>query len=138
MYGGRWNSPGRPVIYCASSLSLAMLEILVHVSTEEDVGVKRLYFPIELPADAIETAATKALPRTWKSALNFGPCRHIGDAWLERGSALALRVPSAIVPSETNVLLNPLHPTFAKVAKWGRAQAFHLDPRLVRVRGAKS
>jgi RES domain-containing protein len=33
--GGRWNSPGRPVVYMAQSVSLAVLENLVHMSPSD-------------------------------------------------------------------------------------------------------
>ena len=33
--GGRWNSPGRAVVYLAESVSLAVLENLVHMTRED-------------------------------------------------------------------------------------------------------
>ena len=129
--GGRWNSPGRPAIYCAGSLSLAMLEILVHVTTAEDAGVKRVYFEINLAGDGMEEISVTALPRTWRSALDVRPCRALGDAWLSRASAVALKVPSAINPIESNFILNPAHPDFSKLLRWSKAKPFQLDARLL-------
>ena len=37
LYGGRWNSPGRAVVYLAGSLALAALEILVHVKSQREL-----------------------------------------------------------------------------------------------------
>jgi len=66
MYGGRWNSPGRPVIYCAGSVSLAILEILAHVETGEDAGVKRVLFRISLETERVEAVGARSLPRNWR------------------------------------------------------------------------
>ena len=35
IYGGRWNSPGTPIIYTAQSQALAVLEVLVHLDSPE-------------------------------------------------------------------------------------------------------
>ena len=66
IYGGRWNSPGRPAIYCAGSLSLAMLEVLAHVSTEEDAGEKRVFFTVDIDDKWMEEIAPTDLPRNWR------------------------------------------------------------------------
>lgn len=129
LYGGRWNSPGRPAIYCAATLSLAMLEIRVHVSSLEDAAIKRVVFRVSIPADAIEEIPAEELPRGWRSALNVAPCRKIGDAWLKEARTAALVVPSAIVPQEKNVILNPAHPDFRTV-RWSRAARIGFDSRL--------
>lgn len=130
LHGGRWNSPGRPVIYCSGTLSLAMLEILAHVNTSEEAGTERIVFRIEMDEEAAETISVGQLPKGWRSALDTAACRRIGDAWLARGAHPALRVPSALVPEESNVLLNPLHPDFAKAFRWERGRPLRLDARL--------
>src|SRR4051812_14063014 len=84
LYGGRWNSPGLPAIYCAGSLALGMLEILVHVQTSEEAGTKRLIYQLELDVGSCEEVSAASLPRHWRSALNTEPCRRVGDAWLRR------------------------------------------------------
>jgi RES domain-containing protein len=132
LYGGRWNSPGRPVVYCSGSLSLALLEVLAHVEAGEDAGVKRRLFRIELDPASCEEVRLATLPKNWRSALNPASCRRQGDAWLERGSSVALKVPSAIVPVESNYLLNPRHPDFPRAARWNRGTEFEIDPRLLR------
>jgi RES domain-containing protein len=130
IHGGRWNSPGRPAIYCAGSLSLAMLEVLAHVSTEEDAGEKRVFFTVDVDDQWVEEIAMTDLPRSWRSALNVGPCRRLGDAWLGRGHSVALRVPSALVAGEFNGILNPVHPHYRKAAIWSARKALRLDSRL--------
>ena len=129
IYGGRWNSPGRPAVYCAGSLSLAMLEVLAHVSTEEDTGEKRVFFIVEIDDKWIEEIAPTDLPRKWRSALNVGPCRRQGDAWLGRGHSVALRVPSALVAGEFNCILNPAHAHYQKAAIWSAGKSLRVDSR---------
>lgn len=130
IYGGRWNSPGRPAIYCAGSLSLAMLEVLAHVSTEEDAGEKRVFFTVDIDDKWMEEIATTDLPRNWRSALNVGPCRRQRDAWLSRGHSVALRVPSALVAGEFNCILNPAHPHYRKATLWSAGKPLRMDSRL--------
>jgi RES domain-containing protein len=129
--GGRWNSPGRPAIYCAASLSLAMLEILAHVTTDEDAGVARVYFQIGVLKASVEEFRIGNLPRTWRSALDVRACRLLGDAWLKRGSSVILKVPSAVNPLESNFIVNPVHPLFAKTLKWEKPKSVKLDARLL-------
>jgi len=130
LYGGRWNSPGRPAIYCGGAFSLCLVEILAHIESEEDAGVERGPFRIELPADSIFEVPVTRLPKNWRRPLNTTGCRKIGDAWLKKGKAIAMKVPSAIVPMEFNTILNPLHPDFTKVS-WSRPKRFKLEPRLL-------
>lgn len=132
LYGGRWNSPGRPAVYCAGSLSLAMLEVLAHLSTEEAADDKRVFYIVEVDPRSLESVATAALPRGWRSALNPTPCRRVGDTWLEQGRSVALRVPSALVAGEFNYLLNPAHPNYTSAVRWSAARPLEIDPRLLR------
>jgi RES domain-containing protein len=132
LYGGRWNSPGRPAVYCAGSLSLAMLEVLAHLSTEEAADDKRVFYTVEVDPRSLESIAPAALPRGWRSALNPTPCRRVGDAWLEQGRSVALRVPSALVAGEFNCLLNPAHPNYASAVRWFAAKPLEIAPRLLR------
>ena len=37
-FGGRWNSPGVPIIYTSSSMSLAALEMLVHLGRSRSLS----------------------------------------------------------------------------------------------------
>ena len=46
--GGRWNSMGIPVLYCAESPSLACLETLVHLGTS-DLPLQRYLVAIDIP-----------------------------------------------------------------------------------------
>ena len=126
-FGGRWTSPGRPAIYAAASAGLAVLEVLVHLDLPPDL-IPRDYrlLRIELPADAPAEILARA-PADDRDR------RRLGDRFLERGEALALRVPSVIVPDEHNAILNPLHRAMAGV-RLVADHPFRFDPRLLRGR----
>lgn len=109
--GGRWNGLGYPALYAASSRSLAILEVLVHLRQTEpptDYRVVVLYVPDTMPAT---TLTQRQLPDNWKQ--NDTHTQHIGSQWLRSGESLLLRVPSVIVRAEYNYLLNPGHIFFA-------------------------
>ena len=126
--GGRFNSPGRAVIYASSSLALAELEILVNLPSERLLG-SYLAFRIELPAGQIEALPKEDLPPNWRSNPAPKSVKRLGDKWLEAESSLALQVPSAVVPTEHNYLICPNHPAFKKLTV---SEPFdpHIDPRL--------
>lgn len=129
-FGGRWNSPGRPVVYTAAHLSLAMVEVLVH--TDPDLIPDGLaVFEIQIPdSAAAERIAIHDLPPDWAGIPDHPACRAIGDDWIGRGASAVLAVPSAIVPEETNYLANPLHPDAAGI-RVVRSRPFSFDPRLL-------
>lgn len=107
--GGRWNSPGRAVVYMADSISLAVLENLVHLSREDfPIGyvVIGAVIPNHVPVLSPDDLAKFSKPSS---------PREIGDRWLDEGASAVLRVPSVIVPQEFNYLLNPKHPDFAQI-----------------------
>lgn len=128
--GGRWNSPGRPVVYTAAHLSLSIVEVLVH--TDPDLIPDDLTaFEIEVPDTAgIVGVEPGDLPEDWAHIPNHPACRAVGDAWLDRGEHPLLSIPSAIVPEERNYLLNPAHPA-ASGLRVLRSRPFSFDTRLL-------
>lgn len=128
--GGRWNSPGAPVVYVAGSASLAILEILVHLPYSE---LMKRYVVFEVTFDDALVRAVDAagLPKNWREYPPPAETQRIGDAWLAGAGSAILRVPSVIVPSEWNYLLNPAHGDFAKISI-GPKQPVQFDPRLIK------
>jgi RES domain-containing protein len=109
LYGGRWNSEGVAVVYSSSTLSLAALELVVHVDIE-DVPDDLVAMAIEVPDDAgVDSVALAELPPDWNQVPDHPACVAIGDAWVRESVDLLLRVPSAVIPEEWNVLINPRH-----------------------------
>jgi RES domain-containing protein len=128
-FGGRWNSAGRLAVYASATKSLALLEVLVHL----DVGrplPRFVAYAFEIDDAEVERMPLERLPRHWRTSRGFLATQRIGDEWLAAANAVALAVPSAIVPEESNYLLNPAHPAYARL-KFGRPMPFLLDPRLV-------
>jgi len=112
--GGRFNSLGRPVVYTSESLALAELEILVHLPTSRLLD-SYVAFRARLPGGAACALDRARLPSNWRESPVPRSVQAVGDAWLKSESSLALRVPSAVVPAEDNVLVNPEHPRFEEV-----------------------
>lgn len=129
-YGGRWNSAGTAVVYTAGSTSLAILELLVHLQAQE---LMRRYAIFEVSFDeALMTSVNPAtLPKSWRRFPSPASVQQLGDDWVAEATSAVLRLPSVIVPSEWNYLLNPAHPDFAKIAI-GPKQQIKFDPRLVK------
>ena len=127
--GGRWNTPGRHVVYLAETTARAMLETLPHLSLDgADLPDRFRLMRVTVPA-VLEVTPITTLPT------HLVATRKAGDAWL-RGQATPLaRVPSVIVPYSWNYLLNPKHPDATKVKVVETSQHLY-DPRLLRFRGA--
>lgn len=128
-YGGRWNSPGRPVIYLGESRALTALEMLVHLTTPLSRSKVYRMITIQIHVKSIANYPQDILPPDWRENPPRKSTMEIGDDWLQAGSQLALRVPSTIIPEETNLLINPLHPDFSKISL-SPPSIFHFDQRL--------
>ena len=128
--GGRWNSEGVPAVYTSSTIALAALEYLVHVDIE-DVPHDLVAMAIEVPDDTgLKTVAPNDLPADWNQAPDHPECTRIGDQWIASGAELLLRVPSAVVPEDWNLLINPAHPRAGEVVVTS-VRPFAFDPRLL-------
>ena len=128
-YGGRWNSPGTAVVYTTGSISLAILEMLVHLQAQY---LLRHYviFPVSFDQTLTATFSPATLP-AWRRSPPPASVQRVGDAWVAGGSSAVLRLPSVVVPSEWNYLLNPAHRDFA-TCTIGPKQHIKLDPRLIK------
>lgn len=130
LHGGRWNSEGVPVVYLSSSLSLAALEYLVHIDIE-DAPTDLVALKVEVPDTAsVEDVGIETLPDDWFSVPDHPVCVGLGDTWVQNGESLLLRVPSALIRVESNVLLNPRHPDAGGLRVLG-AEPFAFDSRLL-------
>lgn len=125
--GGRWNRPGDSVVYTSGSLALAAIETFVHLG-EEGLHIRFVYFRGEIPED-LRIERCRRPPLGWRAEPPREPSMRYGSAWLRRGRTAVLEVPSAIVPSEKNYLLNPRHPDFGRI-RIGRPAPFVFDPRM--------
>ena len=117
------------MVYAAGSQALAVLEMLVHLAAS-DVLKHYCLIPVTFDEAVVKALDPKTLPANWKRRPAPAAVRAIGDAWVASGQSAVLRVPSVIVPGESNYLLNPTHPGFGRLAI-GKPQPFRLDPRLM-------
>lgn len=124
---GRWHPAGTAVVYTSTSVSLALLETVVHLDVAALAVVTSLY-QVEVPDALVEVPDLAALPADWNHPRRSDLARAFGAAWAASGRSLALAVPSVVVPQERNVLLNPGHPAFARLAVEGPT-AFVYDQR---------
>ncbi len=122
LYGGRWNSPGKPALYAASHLSLAALEMLVHVDFD-NLPIDLVWLKIEIP----DTASYENFPNP--TAPNEREAALYGDSWLIAKRSLGLIVPSAVLSIEQNVIINPLHGE-ASLVRLVESVPFEFDDRL--------
>ena len=129
-FGGRWNSPGVPVVYTAEHASLAVLEILVHLQ-HAPLLQNYVLFRVDFEEAIVGPLDQSALPRNWRAYPAPLTLRAIGDQWVADGQSAVLRVPSAIVPLERLFLLNPQHADFPRITV-GRPQPFSFDARLLK------
>ena len=117
------------MVYTAGSQSLVMLEMLVQ---DEPLRARYVMIPATLPNKLkIERVVPEQLPANWRDPAAREQLQTMGTDWIRRGSSAVLAVPSSVIPAETNCLLNPHHPSFAKIAI-GQAQEFVTDLRLIR------
>ena len=128
LYGGRWNSVGTRVAYASESAALAVLEVLVHVQSSAVLS-SYVLVPIELPSSLVRDVPPDWLPADWRRSPPPPEARAVGDRWVRDMTSAALRVPSVVVETEHNLLLNPAHPDFAQV-RVGDPRPFAFDPRL--------
>ena len=127
LYGGRWNSPGRAVLYTTENISLAVLEILVRADMQT-IPLTYHLINIEIP-DSMEalSISTSKLKTSWKDDLGY--TQWMGDEFIKFNKLLLLKVPSAVVDEENNYIINPAHADFKKV-KISAVKKFMFDKRL--------
>jgi len=113
LYGGRWNPVGRRMVYTSEHLSLALLEVIVHLELPvEMLPPDYVKLEIEVP-ERLRVDILTSLPKSLAAMVETG------RRWLDANGCVALRVPSVILGEENNLLINPSHPDFGEI-KVGR------------------
>lgn len=129
IHGGRWNNPGRRVVYTSESIALAALEVLVNISARL-APTDLIALTLEIPDDLRwETVDLTRVPSDWYRYPDSVECRSLGDEWIAASISPALRVPSAPVPEEHNYLISPTHPDAGRIRVVGE-RPFSFDSRL--------
>jgi len=131
LYGGRWNSPGVHMAYAAMSRALCILEMRVHTASVT-APTDHVLIPVELRDEHVAELATSTLPSGWRRYPAPASLASWGDNWARGGESLALLVPSAVVPEEHNLLINPKHPQIDEIVM-GAPRPVQYDPRLFEI-----
>ena len=116
------------MVYLASSLALAALELLAHIDYERALQEFKAT-EVDFDETLLLNVDPASFPENWGYTLSY--TQAIGDAWVERSASAVLSVPSRVVPIERNYLLNPAHPDMKRV--WiGNPRPFRYDPRVLK------
>lgn len=129
-HGGRWNSPGRPVVYLSEEAALPLLEVLVHLDLPPDL-LPPDYVLMRVDLSPLE----QAVPGGWledgpDTLLDERDSRAWGDRWIAEARTPVLRVPSVLVAESANLVLNVRHGLAAAIPSPGQ-RPFAFDPRLL-------
>jgi RES domain-containing protein len=127
--GGRWNSPGTPMVYTSQSAALAALEMLVHVGRGSVLHAYVL-IPCRFDEALVSRLDRRRLAKDWRSYPAPPELQQIGDEWVTRGTSAVLEVPSAVIETDSNYLLNPRHDDFRTIRVM-QPQPFDFDLRLL-------
>lgn len=130
IFGGRWNSPGIPVVYTAENASLAILEILAHFDTGPLLP-HYVMVQVKFEEDLVVSIEENELPHEWRAQTESMELMAIGDRWAVEAHSAVLSVPNTIVPVERNYLLNPQHPDFFEI-EICETISFNIDSRLAK------
>nr|WP_269106697.1 RES family NAD+ phosphorylase [Massilia sp. TS11] len=125
--GGRWNPAGIAVVYSSENIALAVLETLVTLRSG-GLPLNRYLIRIDVPDDVWAARQVLTPPVGWDARPVGMSSVQAGQAWLISQASALLVVPSVIVPEESNVLINPLHPDARHVVATA-LRKWHYDPR---------
>ena len=131
LYGGRWNHKGISIVYTSESRSLATVEYLVHVNlaiVPSGLTIASIKIPKRIITKQISTSD---LPANWREFPAPSQLAEIGTKWALANETLLLRVPSAVIEHEFNILINPAHPD-SKHVKITHVEDCRFDKRLLR------
>lgn len=128
--GGRWNSPGRSIVYASDHPSTAVLEVLVHVKRARLLRDDYLLIAVDVPDDLVLELDPAAVAAGWDAPEETRASTDVGDAWFDEASSVALLVPSAVMRGQKHVLLNPEHPAWRRVSITD-PEPFLFDARLL-------
>ena len=129
LYPGRWNRKGTPVLYTGERREIALLEYIVHVPPL--LMPKLDMLTIEIPGNSIKELKPKDLPSNWNQYPAPSILAEIGQEWIENNSTIALKVPSCIIETSNNYILNCNHKDYGMV-RIIEQKEFHLDTRLIK------
>lgn len=125
-FGGRYSSPGRPVVNFASEAALAVLVALRYTQEDQELMAAE-YLLGWTEVDHVPERVPQACAPDDKKAFV--------DRWLEERRSLLAAVSSAVLPEADIVLMNPDHPGACAVKpltvrRFTFAECLHRPPML--------
>jgi len=127
IYGGRWNKKGTPVLYTGENKEIALIETIVHIPPMFIPDL--VILTIEIPDDSIKEIELAHLPKNWVNYPAPTILSEIAENWVQKEETIALKVPSCIIHSSHNFILNCNHPDYKRI-KILDHQNFYFDTRL--------
>ncbi len=125
--GARWNLQGSSMLYTAENISLCILELLVHIGLQDIQNFYHL-LAISIPDGvSVSEISIRKLKTNWLEDEDY--TAFMGTEFLKNNENLVLKVPSAIIEEEHNLLINPYHTDFKKI-KIKKSKEFIFDQRL--------
>jgi len=115
------------VVYVSGTLSLAMLELFVHLDTVARNTLRLVAIPVSIPDKLVEAIGTP--PKGWRTEPPPKQTRDLGTDWARAGPSCVLQVPSVIVPEESSFVVNPAHADFRHI-QIGSERPVSFDARL--------
>jgi len=133
--GGRWNPAGVKAVYVSEHLAMAAQEKFVHLPHPLPRRSRFVKFSLRFGRLPVRRLTAAKLPADWRTEPAPESTQAIAAAWFAAGPTAILAVPSALIPEETNYVLNPAHPDFLRI-KISAPATFEFDPRMTRLIGA--
>ncbi|MEO6133168.1 MAG: RES family NAD+ phosphorylase [Saprospiraceae bacterium] len=130
MFPGRWNKYGTPVLYTGGTKEIALLETIVHLPSGIVPALDIL--TIEIPDNSITELTIRDLPSNWSAYPAPTSLSQLGEDWVIKGVTIALKVPSCIINTSHNIILNCKHVNYKKVKVLDHRK-FHFDLRLIKL-----
>jgi len=127
LFGGRWNKKGAFVLYTGENIEIALLEAIVHIPPLMVPDL--VLITLEIPDNSMTEFETDILPKNWADYPAPTILSEMAEKWIKEERSIALKVPSCIVQSSHNIIINCKHPDFNKV-KFVDHRNFQLDTRL--------
>lgn len=128
----RWNLRGQNVIYTASSISLATLELVVRRNSITLLNnYKVMVISIADDDRLITQVHLKDLSENWRTLAAYSSLQETGSKWYTTQRTLILQVPSAIIPYEYNFVINTEHPDYNRNVKLVKTEDYFWDKRLL-------
>ena len=105
----RWASKGQLVSYAADHLATSTLEKLAG-ARHANLMTEMVYAMAEIDSSLVSVLSEEERPSDWDALPARESTRTVGDAWLEAGEHVLLRVPSVVLPRSYNYVVNASHP----------------------------